>query len=33
LSICPGMAILGEKLDLYPLKDVGAALKDAAPGK
>jgi len=27
------MAILGEKLDLYPLKDVGAALKDAAPGK
>jgi hypothetical protein len=27
------VAVLGEKLDLKPLKDVGAALKDAAPGK
>jgi hypothetical protein len=27
------VAVLGEKLDLKPLKDVGAALKDAVPGK
>jgi hypothetical protein len=27
------VAVLGEKLDIKPLKDVGAALKDAAPKK
>jgi len=31
-DIQPGqVATLGEKLDIKPLKDIGAALKDAAP--